>query len=99
MVHLHSIGHVSDSSSVALELVSEEAYLMPTLNQALGQLVAMGLHSSKLGEGEVGADEDAVLSIRPGSTWSYCIGQTIVAFVLLLVINHLWRISEVPLHV
>lgn len=68
MVHFHSISHVSHTASIALKFVGHKADFVPTLNQALSQLVAVCLHSSKFGEGEVGADEDAVLSVGPGSS-------------------------------
>jgi hypothetical protein len=60
VVNFHSISHVPDSIPLALELVGHEAHLVASFNQALGQLVAMGLHSSKLGEGKVCANEHAV---------------------------------------
>ena len=65
MVNFHTVGHVSDSPSIALKLISDEGHLMAALNKALSQLVAMSLNPSKLGKGEVSTYENTVLSIRP----------------------------------
>jgi hypothetical protein len=36
MVDFHTVGHVSDTSSVTLEFVSDEAHFVTSLNKALG---------------------------------------------------------------
>jgi hypothetical protein len=63
MVYLHAISHMSDTPSSTLELIGDEADLVAPLDQALSQLVAMGLHSSKFGESKVRADENAVFTV------------------------------------
>jgi hypothetical protein len=58
MVYFHSVSHVSNTSSITLELVGDEANFVATLNQALSELVTMGFDTSELWEGEVGANHD-----------------------------------------
>ena len=65
MVDFHAIGHMSDATPVSLKFICDKGNLMTSLNKALGELIAMSLHSSELWEGEVSAYEDAVFSIRP----------------------------------
>jgi hypothetical protein len=65
MVYFHTIGHVSHTSSVTLEFVSDEANLMASFNEALSELVPMSLNTAKLWESEVSADKDAILPIEP----------------------------------
>ena len=55
MVHLHTIGHVSHTTSAILKLIGYEAYLMAAFNQALTQLIPMGLYATELREGKVSA--------------------------------------------
>jgi len=62
VVHFKSVSHVSHATSIILKLVSHKTYFMSSFNQALGQLIAVGLNSTKLGEGEVSADQNAVLA-------------------------------------
>ena len=65
MVDFHAIGHMSDATPISLEFICDKGDLMASFNKALGELIAMSLHTSELWEGEVSANEDAVLSIRP----------------------------------
>jgi hypothetical protein len=65
MVNFHSIGHMPNATPISLEFICDKSYFMASLNQALGELIAMSFHSSELWKSEVGAYEDAVLSIRP----------------------------------
>ena len=63
VVNFHSVGHVPDTAARALEIVGDEAHLVASLDETLGQLVAVSLHAAELGEGEVGADQNAVFSL------------------------------------
>jgi len=53
MVNLQAVGHVSDSASVVLELVCDEAYVVAAFNEALGNLIAVSLYSAELGESKI----------------------------------------------
>ena len=91
MVYLHAIGHVSDTPSSPLELVGDEADLVTPLDEALSQLVAMGLHSSEFWESEVRANQDAVFTIN-----------TLFHAILteqFLVLGLFLCLSQMPLHV
>jgi hypothetical protein len=50
VIHLKSVGHRPDSTPYVLELVGEEGNFVTSLDQTLGQLVAVGLDSPELWE-------------------------------------------------
>jgi len=60
MINFHSVSHVPHSTSRALEFVGDESDLVASLYQALAQLVAVRLHSSKFREGKVGTNQNAI---------------------------------------
>ena len=63
VVDLETVGHVSNSKSVVLELVGDETDVVSALNEALSDLVAVGLDSSELRECKICADKDVVLLV------------------------------------
>ena len=64
MVTLHAICHVSHPCTSIFELVADKDNLVASLDKTLRQLIPMSLDTSKLREGEVSADQDAILTFN-----------------------------------
>jgi hypothetical protein len=64
VIDFHAIGHVSYTGSFVLEAISQESHFVTSFHQALSELVAMSLDSTKLGEGEICTDQNIVLRSR-----------------------------------
>ena len=61
VVDLEPVSHMAETAPGVLELICYKANLVPSFYEALSQLVAVSLNSTKLREGEVGADKNTVL--------------------------------------
>ena len=60
MIALHSIFHVSNSTSNVFKFVGNICNFMPSAYQTLTQLISVSLDSSEFGKGEIGAHQYAV---------------------------------------
>ena len=63
IINFHSIGHDSHSAPSSLVLICDEADLMAPFNEALGQLIPVGFHSTELGQGEVSANHYTIFLV------------------------------------
>jgi hypothetical protein len=61
MIDLHAVGHVTDTASLILELVSENRNSVASFHEALTELVDVRLDTAELRESKVGDDKDVVL--------------------------------------
>ena len=73
MIHFHAVGHVANTGSIILVLIADKAHFMAAFNQALTELVAVGLHATKLREGKVSANQDGVLLVSLSSPGAHCL--------------------------
>lgn len=64
VIDLHAVGHVSDTASFVLEGIGQESHLVTSFHEALSELVAVSLDSTKFGKGEICADQHIMLLSR-----------------------------------
>jgi len=57
MIDFHAIGHMPNTASAILKVISYKAYLVTSLYETLSKLIAMSLNSAKFWEGKVSTDQ------------------------------------------